>query len=174
VPAGFTPAGVVLAQEKRGLSRGLKISAAVAGAAVLGATAVAVAGATAPPDPSPIVPPELRFNSISPFPGSTLLRNREGLVVSMVMSRQPTFPLTLSWRVEFASSSAGRTCVQMDGHLFDVQAPLELILTAPVVSAPGGGCGLQAFETDSVRITVANMDQVLHDSTYAFAYRFVP
>lgn len=174
VPAGFAPAGVVLAEEKRGLSRSLKIGGAVAAATVLGATAVAVAGATAPPEPHPIVLPELRFNAIVPVPGSTLVRGREGLAVSMVMSHQPTFPLTLSWRVELVSTSAGRTCVQMDGHLFEVQSPIELTLAAPVVSSPGGDCGPQGFDTDSVRITVAHENQIIHDMSYAFGYRFVP
>ena len=128
----------------------------------------------------PFILPELRLNSISPAPGSSIVRNREALTVAMVMSHQPTLPLMLTWRVEFGSSSAGRMCVQMDGRGFDVQPPLGLTFTAPVFVAPGGGCGPQAFDTDTMRITVShhhqvfNSDELFHDSTHALPYRFVP
>jgi hypothetical protein len=171
VPAGFSPAGVVAAEEKPRLGLGVKLAGAAAGVAVLGATAAAVAGSSSESAPPPRDVPSFRFNSITPAPGSTLFPTRDRPQVSVVLSHLPSFPMSLRWSVAFWSTAAGRECLAMGGFNAIVQRA-EMVLTGILV-APRAGCGTQ-FDTDTLRIEIALYDETVYDETLALPYRFRP
>jgi hypothetical protein len=173
VPAGFSPAGVVPPQERRFASRTKKIAGAAVGAAFIGGTAAAISGSAPVPRTDSLPVPGLRFNSISPSPGSSVSLNGESLVVNLVMEHEPPFPLAVTWVVELRSGELGRACLTMDGRLNVPQRPLDVPLTAPFALAPGGGCGTQ-FVVDSVRITLTYPGGPLYDETLALRYQFRP
>lgn len=169
VPAGLSPAGVVAFEERPRSSRALEGAAALAGAvvAVVAVTAAVTGGSS--DEPVLIEVPEIRFNGVSPVPGSTLSPSRDRLVVFMVMSQEPVLPVTLVWRVELLGAPG--VCLVMNGLLARVQRPVGLALTEPLRTA--ADCG-QQFDVEAVRITIGHGDDIVYDQTHALPYRIQP
>jgi hypothetical protein len=173
VPRGFSPAGVVAEQERVLPPQKRLGRLALAGAAVAGA-AVAVAVATGSDDYTPPAPdiPEFVFTGTVPAPGATLSLSQGTLLLFVTMSREPSVPLNIAWRLELRSGGAqAPVCVTMAGLFRGAQRPLSLVLSAPLQST--GACG-ERFDVEAGRLTMAVSDQTVFDSTMALPFHVEP
>lgn len=174
VPGGFSPAGVLAAEGPPPSHKGRTIAGAVAGVAVIGATAAAVGGASAERETTLPELPAFRFNGTSPTPGSVISTNGTApLAILMMLDRQPDISLVLVWHVSLRSEAAGRECLFMDGRLTLVPGSREVMLTAPLIATGGGGCSGARFDVESARITIGSHDVVVYDETHALPFTYV-
>jgi hypothetical protein len=169
VPAGLSPAGVVAAEEKRGVSRTVKIAGAAAIVAVGAAVAAGTASSTSEPEPEPFRPPSFSFNGTRPNPGSAISLSEGSLVVMVRMSEEPSVPFTFVWTVDLLGP--GGACARMRDVFRDAQRPLALELTAIIVN--NGVCG-PSFEVTALRIVVDYQGAAAYDETLALPFRVIP
>jgi hypothetical protein len=173
VPGGMRPAGVLAPAGPPPSHKGRTIAGAVAGVAVIGATAAAVGGASAEREIDDPLLPAFRFNGTSPTPGSVISTNGSApLAILMLLDRQSDVPLVLIWHVSLSSAAAGRECLFMDGRLTLVPGSLDVTLTGPLIATGGGGCGTR-FDVESARITIGLHDVVIYDETHALPFTYV-
>jgi hypothetical protein len=172
VPAGFSPAGVVAAEERPRSSLPLKIAGAAVVAGVAAAAVAGTAEATAGPPSTEAVVPEIRFNTTEPRPGSTLSPNTDRFSVFMRLSARPTASLFFNYRVELISDTAGAACLYMSGFL-PAQETVDLLLSSPLIST--GSCGPpgQPFDTHRLRVAIGVLQRPVYEETLALPFHFV-
>jgi hypothetical protein len=177
VPPGFSPAGVVAAQErvvaapKRPEPRWPKyaIGAAVSGAA---GAALARSGGSVN-EPREVDIPGFALERVSPEPGA-VLGPQTAILVFVNMDRVPEQPLTVDWRFELRDRSPdgfAPPCGTASGSLRGAQRPLALVLTAPIL--PTGTCG-RAFSTSFGTLVLTVNGRQVHDEAIHMPYTFEP
>ena len=170
VPLGFNPTGVVAAEKpvSGGGKKAFIIGGAAAAAATIGALAVGQGG-TGPPGPDPF--PSFFFDGTIPSPGSTVSINNGTLQILMRMDREPPQPLTLDWRAEWRATVTSPLCVTMGSTIAGVQSPVQITLTAPLVSQRQ--CG-EDFLASSVRIFITASGYTVFNLIGDLPFRFEP
>lgn len=172
VPAGFSPAGVVAAEER---ARPSTVKTLAVGAGLLGAVGATVAladGAEGPP-PELTGTPSFAFVGTAPVAGSTLsLARRDPLTVMVLVSGDARGPLSLSWTVQLLGAGGETVCATMGGSLFVfLVPPYTMYLTAPLLRS--GACG-ERFEVDRARLHVSVSGRPAFDTVQAVPFRFEP
>ena len=170
VPAGFSPTGVVVAQEREP-AKSKRTPMLVGGVAVAGVIAGALAAGAPGTAPSALDIPSFSFDGTSPNPDTTLsVRSR--LSVFVRMSREPEQPLTFAWRFDLRSAEpSGAVCVYMSDVFNGAQRPVSLTLTAPLVLT--GACG-DRFSVSVGRLWILIRDEIVLDVTMRLPFRFEP
>lgn len=169
VPPGFSPTGVVSDQTPAHSSshKGeLLMGAAIVG----GVAAVTLVGNTVGTTPGPDVP-EFLFDGTQPDPGGILHVGSRELVVFVRMSREPSRPLTFTWRLEMQAADGRGICVVMNSVFPGAKSPQNLSLTAPLNST--GICG-QSFDVRAGHLTIQVEEQRVLDLTLDLPFRFEP
>ena len=170
VPAGFSPAGVVAAEEKRGLSTGRKLLAGAALAGAIGAGTAVVA--TSEPPPAISAPIEFTLFDVQPSPGNVITASGAGLFVAMRVVGGERVPGSLIWDVELFAPGVAAACARMRGVAeLGAGRPGVVFLDAPLEIA--GPCG-QSFDVDRLRILIVFEDAVAYDQVHALPYRVQP
>jgi len=177
VPPGFSPAGVVVPQERTSLSRKLKLAGVVASAAVLGGTAAGVAGAASVAsaaserDRPPPSTPSVFFRGTWPAPGSTIVTTRDQVVIVVALGRSASPLLALAWTVQFQNDTAELVCVTMSGRETATFTPGLVELTGPLMATVARECGTR-FDSDSIHITLSHDDAIFYSQSHAGPFRF--
>ena len=172
VPAGFSPAGVVAAEEEPRSNLPLKVAGAVVAAGVAAVALGGAAEATSSPPTTEVPVPPIRFNSTDPPPGSTV-RARDGVVVLMRLGFQPSLALEFNWRVEFRSESAGAACLFMSGLAFPL-GNIDFELSSALIST--GACGRfdGPIDVDRLRVSISVLHRQVYEETLAMPFHFRP
>ena len=170
VPTGFSPAGVVAAEDRvrRASVKELLIGAALGGGVT---TAVVVGARTAPRDVTEL--PTLAFAGTAPPPGTVLSLRRDRLSVLMDLTGDATPIHTLFWVVELLGAGGGPVCVSMNARLTVVpRAPATVTLTAPFF--PRVACG-ERFDVDRAHLLVSINGRTVYDEIHApLPFHFEP
>jgi hypothetical protein len=173
VPPGFSPAGVVAAQEPRP-RRSKKPLVVGAGAAAIGGTA-AVLASTTDDDRTPLPDvrdiPSFGFAGTIPNPGAVLSVSHDSLVILMTMSREPPRPFDFLWRLELWLTADDVVCAVMQGAFSGAKRPLNLVLTAPL--SPTGACG-QRFDVSRGRLTIDVAGARVYDALLSLPFHLEP
>jgi hypothetical protein len=169
VPPGFSPAGVVAAQQPEP-RRSRKAAVLVAGAGAIGVTAAVLASSGTASTPVLDIP-SFTFSGTLPNPGTVLSLSRGSLAVLVTMSREPARPLDLAWRLELRADPGGPVCLVMQDQFNDAQRPVGLVLTAPLSAT--GACG-ERFEVTVGRLTIDVAGTLVYDATQALPFRVEP
>jgi hypothetical protein len=170
VPLGFSPVGASLPQAaqrqaprpaKGGFGTRLALGIGLAGVAGGAATAVAQGGGNALTPPPPEDPsrrlPTFSFTGTEPSAGATVSRTRDQFRVLVTMDREPLEPQPVQFLVGLQRDTgvaATSRCATMTGTFQDVQRPLGLVLTGPVVLNPALPCG-EAFDVRALFVQVS-------------------
>ena len=170
VPAGFSPAGVVAAEERvrRASVKELAIGAGLAGGIT---TAVVLAARAAPRDLTEL--PTVAFSGTAPPPGTVLSLSRDHLSVFMDLTGDATPISTLFWVVELLGAGGGPVCVSMNARLVVIPSPPATVtLTAPFF--PRVACG-ERFDVDRARLLVSINGRTVFDEIHApLPFHFEP
>ena len=130
VPAGFSPAGVVAAEDRASVSalKAVAIGAGVAG----GITAAAFGGdALSKPPPVDLLLPGFAVTHTSPAPGTTLSVSRDRLSVFLLLTGRTTIPFNFNWSFELMGAG-GETCLVIRGRAtISTALPATVTLTGP-------------------------------------------
>lgn len=171
VPAGFSPAGIVAAQERAPTSRrkklavGAGLAGGIAGAVVLGGNGIAQT-----PGPNEI--PGFRFSRTAPVPGSVLSLSRDQLSVFVLLTGRAT-RIDFFWVLELLGVGVETVCVSMSGRATVFSAlPATVTLTGPLF--PRGACG-ERFDVDRSRLRVSINGRIVFEEIQApLPFHFEP
>lgn len=186
VPAGFNPIGASVPHAERrqaaqpakgGFGTRVALGVGLAGVAG-GATAVASRredAITPSPDDASQRLPAFTFTGTVPAEGATVSRRRDAFGVIVTMDREPSTPLPIQFNIGLQNLVNGTRCANMEGTFEGAQRPLGLVLTGPVVPAPGGPCG-DSYEIRALVLQVrANQRPVIQGTVpLVKALRFDP
>jgi hypothetical protein len=172
VPAGFSPAGVVAAEERvrKSALTTLAIGAGLAGgftaAVVLGGGAVAQR-----PELNEL--PGFRFSRTAPVPGSVVSLSRDQFDVFLLLTGRTRIPLDFDWSFELLGVGVETVCVSVAGRatLFSF-LPFTMSLTGPLF--PRGACG-ERFDVDRSRLRVSVRGRIVFEEIQApLPFHFEP
>jgi len=160
VPAGFSPAGVVAAQE-RARTSGWKKLAVGAGAA--GGIAAVVLGGAAIKEPTEIDElPGFRFTRTNPVPGTVLSLSRDQLSVFLLLTGRTSNPFVFDWSFELFGEGSEIVCVSMNGsNTVTAFLPATVTLTGQLTRM--GACG-EEFDVDRSRLRVVVDNRIVFEA----------
>lgn len=158
VPPGFSPAGVVAADDPKPRGAATKW---VAGAGLVGVLAAGAAAAGSDQGAPPGSRPSFRFFGTSPTSGSVLSLSRDRLSVSIGIIGGSESPLSFVWRFDLLSGASGSPCAFI-GNVASVSGtrPQTVRLSEPLM--PSGTCG-DRFTTHSARLQIMFGEELAHD-----------
>jgi hypothetical protein len=171
VPPGFSPAGVVAAQEVAPKSGSTKKWIALAGVAGAAAAGAVIAGSAAQPAPLPAGVPAFQFFGANPVPGSVLSLSSDRVSVSLRITGERRFSLDLLWRIDLLGSGESPCAIMFGTRNIDAARPQVADLTARPVTS--GACGPR-FDVANARITIMIEGQLAYDQTHRLPYHFEP
>ena len=158
VPAGFSPAGVVAAEDPVRSSR-LKTAAVGAGLAGGIAGTVLLRDDEALPLADLLGSTQFAFSGMAPAPGSVLSFSRDQVSVFVAVTGRVPAPFTISWNFDLIGVGGGVVCAFMGGRTRVTSAtPTTATLTGPLL--PLGACG-ERFDVDRARLRVTLSTRVL-------------
>lgn len=159
VPAGFSPAGVVAAQE-RARTSGWKKLAVGAGAAG-GIAAVVLGGAAIKEPPELDELPGFRFTRTNPVPGTVLSLSRDQLSVFLLLTGRTSNPFVFDWSFELFGEGSEIVCVSMNGsNTVTAFLPATVTLTGQLTRM--GACG-EEFDVDRSRLRVVVDNRIVFE-----------
>ena len=173
VPSGFSPAGVVAAEDRASMSvlKTIAIGAGLAGGIAAG---VALGGAAAADSPDvDLRIPRIAIERTAPLPGSTLFLSFDRVHVFLLLTGPAGPPFNFTWRFEMMGVGRDTVCVLMSGGTSVFQPlPITVRLTAPLVRT--GACGSR-FDVDKARLTLMVGPRVVFEAIHApLPYHFEP
>jgi len=167
VPAGFSPAGVVAAEER---ARKSILPALAIGAGLAGGVAAAVAlGDDALTVSDLLISPTFAFSGTTPQPGSVLSVG-DTLSVFVVLSGRSGAPLTLFWTFDLLGGED--VCASISGR---ASAPgvLPATVTLSGLLFPVRPCG-ERFDVDRGRLRVSFAGRTVFVDVPAIPFHFEP
>jgi hypothetical protein len=151
VPAGFSPAGVVAAEEiiRKSILPPLAIGAGLAG----GVAAAVALGGEALPTADLLRRPEFEFAGTAPVPGSVLSPRGSALSLFLRVTGRASASFTILWTLDLLGPGGEVVCATVGGRN-TVPAALPTTITLTGALVPRSECG-ERFEVESARLRVS-------------------